>query len=491
MSAERPNAPPAKSELSKSSDASKNNVPPIQEGRLLENPLSEREMEVARLLSTGASNSEIAHSLIISPHTVKVHLRNIFEKLEVNSRTEASMLLVQRGWLTVPGVEVSSITESETETAVVAALPPDPEPLTSPPFQLAGWHRAAFVGLLLIAIGALVVPSISSRASAAPSLFSDAGQIGATAAEVLSIPRWQQLTSLPEPRSRAAAVFLQDKLILIGGETTGGRLLDTVDGYDFALNDWRALPKLPMPLSNSSAALISGTVYVAGGTEAASEGGEPQISNHLLRWQEGEDSWSTFVDLPNPLTGASLVADGESLYLIGGWDGERMRDEVLRLSPNVEAETLPSWQHVTRLEKPRAFVGASIVDNQLYVVGGSDGQKNYDLTNRYDLQQGKWNELRHTPFPRQGFALVYDGSALFMLGGDETNPQPIHQRYDINVDEWTNIPSPVQGAWRNLSAVSVDGRIFMVGGWSGDYLSSVLEYQSSYRLLLPVISKDQ
>ena len=59
--------------------------------------LSEREVEVLRLMAKGAPNKEIAASLSISESTVKTHVANIFQKLEVNDRTGAVTQAVQRG----------------------------------------------------------------------------------------------------------------------------------------------------------------------------------------------------------------------------------------------------------------------------------------------------------------------------------------------------------------------------------------------------------
>lgn len=52
-------------------------------------PLSQRELEVLRLVATGRSNQEIATELYVATGTVKAHLHNIFRKLEARSRLEA------------------------------------------------------------------------------------------------------------------------------------------------------------------------------------------------------------------------------------------------------------------------------------------------------------------------------------------------------------------------------------------------------------------
>jgi LuxR family maltose regulon positive regulatory protein len=58
-------------------------------GNLID-PLSERELEVLQLIADGLSNREIAQELIIAPGTVKVHIKNIYSKLDVHNRTQAA-----------------------------------------------------------------------------------------------------------------------------------------------------------------------------------------------------------------------------------------------------------------------------------------------------------------------------------------------------------------------------------------------------------------
>jgi two-component system NarL family response regulator len=67
----------------------------VQEQRGTAPRLSDRELEVLRLVARGMSNKDIAAELVIAENTVKNHVRNILEKLQLRSRMEAAMYAVR------------------------------------------------------------------------------------------------------------------------------------------------------------------------------------------------------------------------------------------------------------------------------------------------------------------------------------------------------------------------------------------------------------
>ena len=60
--------------------------------------LTERELEVLRLVAQGLNNREIGRKLFISENTVKNHVRNMLEKLQLHSRLEAVMYAIRERW---------------------------------------------------------------------------------------------------------------------------------------------------------------------------------------------------------------------------------------------------------------------------------------------------------------------------------------------------------------------------------------------------------
>lgn len=76
-----------------------NEKPELEEENLL-NYLTQREEEVLELLTQGITYKGVANKLFISETTVKTHVNNIFQKLQVNDRTQAVLYAINNGFLT-------------------------------------------------------------------------------------------------------------------------------------------------------------------------------------------------------------------------------------------------------------------------------------------------------------------------------------------------------------------------------------------------------
>ena len=68
---------------------------------LLDERLTDRELEVLRLMMAGNCTHAVADCLLISKETVKAHVKHVFEKLGVANRTEAITIALRRGLIQV------------------------------------------------------------------------------------------------------------------------------------------------------------------------------------------------------------------------------------------------------------------------------------------------------------------------------------------------------------------------------------------------------
>ncbi|MCC5637068.1 response regulator transcription factor [Nostoc sp. CHAB 5844] len=72
-------------------------IQPQQWQQIADNPLTERELCVLKMIVDGKSNLAIAEELNLRVGTIKTHLRNIFRKLDVTDRTQATVLALRSG----------------------------------------------------------------------------------------------------------------------------------------------------------------------------------------------------------------------------------------------------------------------------------------------------------------------------------------------------------------------------------------------------------
>jgi NarL family two-component system response regulator LiaR len=71
-------------------------------------PLSERELEVLRLVARGMSNQEIADTLVVGEATVRSHVSSILRKLQLASRTQAALYALREGLVSLDEADLSS-----------------------------------------------------------------------------------------------------------------------------------------------------------------------------------------------------------------------------------------------------------------------------------------------------------------------------------------------------------------------------------------------
>jgi DNA-binding CsgD family transcriptional regulator/N-acetylneuraminic acid mutarotase len=438
-------------------------------------PLSEREQEVLELVATGATNRQVAHDLVLSVNTVKVHLRNIFVKLGVESRTEASMIAIREGWIGVPSEEELGL-ESEDQTEAVA-----PEPAALPPLP---WpKRVALIVSLMLVIAATAVTWPRSRTFAVlDSPDSDTMMSnGINTNLIVTDTEWQPLAPMTTARSRfALATAPSGQLFALGGETNGG-ITDSIEQYDPNTGQWTLLPQnKPTRVSNIGTGIIGEYLYVPGGLTVEGEATSVVEAYHLTRQE-----WIQVASLPQPVYAYALTIHRGKLYLFGGRDNRGYVNLTWVYDPAED-----SWQDGKPMPTRRAYAGAAALGPRLFVVGGYDGQRELSTCESYRPAEETWERCEPMTQPRGGLGLAAVANRLYAVGGGWSNYLGFNETFNPEDNRWTPFETPVSRQWRNIATAATPNKFYAAGGWNGEYLNGVWEYVAlPYTIFIPSTSQ--
>lgn len=450
------------------------------------NDLSDRELDILKLVATGASNKEIAQKLFISSNTVKVHLRNIFTKINAASRTEAAMYAVRIGLVERQPIlgenETSDISRGDAYSSVHGSVLSGLEIQgSSAARKFPRWAAllVAFISLSLVYMGWRLSPGFAIFS--APTATALPPQNTAT-----PIPHWRELSPAPIARSRSALVAYGNQIYSIAGLRDEG-VVNGVNLFDPLTNTWTALPPKPTSVYDASAAVINGLIYVPGGLTKL---GDTRPTKILEIYDTSTKEWKTGADLPIPLSAYGMVAFEGQLFVFGGWDGKTYHNDVFSYDPVTD-----SWSDRTPMPTARGFPGAAEAGGKIYVIGGINEKDSLIANEIYTPSHDHagsdpWESGFPLPESRSKIQAATIADTIYIFGGEEAQGNRIGLIYFPQTDTWQSLEASPDPLGENFGMASIGTNLFFVGGNFGEtYSAQNVTYQAIITLSIPIIIK--
>ncbi|MCX8063053.1 MAG: LuxR C-terminal-related transcriptional regulator [Anaerolineales bacterium] len=425
--------------------------------------LSEREIEILKLVAMGLSNKEIAYQLKISPNTVKVHLKNIFSKIGVVSRPEAAMFAVWQGWVEAGHQAAVEAIEKDERGGVSGVVQSAFSPIVLGFFGIGGFALMIVFVILLVNL---------------------AGQNNPQVVEIIVTPtpepvRWELVTQMPEAKKSMAYAAVDNKIYIIGGETPNG-ISDRVDIYDTVTGQWSEGARKPTPVSEACGAYLGGKIIVAGGKKA-----DGSVTSVVEAYDVAEDAWEKLPELPNPLAGAGCVEYEGSYYLIGGWDGKEVRGEVW----GCYTKGL-SCRKVGTLDKPRVYLAVAKVKDIVFVIGGWNGT--YELADILKLNYGNASFDMYDTYEliegRYYLASLGVLDKIFIVGGQNASKTITNSiEFDTRQILLRSVTNPKMKVWYSQGVVIINEYLYGFGGVLDGIEKNIYRLRVLFTLILPLV----
>ena len=428
-------------------------------------PLTSRETEILALIAEGKTNKEIAADLFISVNTVKVHVSNVFQKIGVSSRTEATLYAIENGIVQSP----ATLTPNQNSPTIdFPGRTPEETIVEKSGWLMKNWWTILGVLVLIFAITQITQPSLSIlRSTPTPNAF----------VEALNQNRMEAIQPMARSRIGFASVINEGEIYIIGGRSDTSTL-GLTERYLIDSDSWESLPEKPTAVSDVNAVYLRGSIYVPGGLL-----GDGSVTDAMEVFIINENTWEVRASVPEKISNYALATFEGQMFLFGGWNGADVTDKVFRYDPSLD-----EWFPCASMPTARMNASAAVLGGKILVIGGSASEDELARNEGYQASFGvddgsEWEKNDDLPF-ECGFCSSNSLSdQMFVITNEKIwqFSQGTQKWSEILLSKTQLLPAQVQ------SVVSPDGSLYLFGGvTTEDALANLaVKYRVLYTISIP------
>lgn len=303
-----------------------------------------------------------------------------------------------------------------------------------------------------------------------------AALIAATVVAIVSVgaialaaptPTWTTLA--PAPGGGAEGMYgavVGNQIIGAYGDQAGFGDSTLTRIYNIDTNTWSmGAPAPGPPRAEGIGVAHGGIVYAIGGRSFVGLLGDVDAYNVAT------DTWTTLAPMPTPRAGLGAAVVGNAIYAIGG----RLSAGGPCSGPaidTVERYDIASntWTTVASLPVPLSDAGATTMGGKVYVFGGCDGfNGTVNTVYVYDPNSNTWSAGAPMPRARAGFYQVgTKGNNVYVMGGLDFPfagfADPAVDVYNVAKASWSTLAAPMPQPRGEMVVASTGGSIFAVSG---------------------------
>ncbi|XP_077379191.1 kelch-like protein 10 [Festucalex cinctus] len=177
------------------------------------------------------------------------------------------------------------------------------------------------------------------------------------------------------------------------------------------------------------------------------------------------------------------------LLAIGGWSGPSATECIEGYDVHANC-----WDYLfDNMDQPRAYCGATFLNDAIYCLGGFDGTEHYNTVSRFDLKTRTWQEVAPMHSRRCYVSVTVLNGCIFAIGGYDGHVRlKTAEYYTPETNQWTLITS-MHEQRSDASCTTLNDKIYICGGFNGNEPLQTAEYYSpetnEWTMMAPMSSR--